>query len=174
MKKINISAIVILLVVGALLGWFMFSPKTTGGGKVDIANSDVPDVTLPRLGGGEVNLTRFVGKPFVLNLWATWCPPCRREMPLLTRMASQRRDVVFVFAAQDRGDTAALVRKYLDSTGLVQEWALLDGQNVLQRKLKTNGLPTTYFFDRRGKLVAKHVGAITPDILEKSLEAITK
>ena len=95
-------------------------------------------------------------------------------MPLLTKVASERRDVVFVFASQDRGNAATLVRQYLDQTGLVQEWALLDGQNVLQKELKTTGLPTTYFFDRQGRLVAKHVGAITPEILEKSLEAITK
>ncbi|WP_457637020.1 TlpA family protein disulfide reductase [Oceanithermus sp.] len=170
-KKINISALVILLIAGFLLGWFLLAP---GGGSKPGGGSDVPNVTLPRLGGGEVNLSRFVGKPLVLNLWATWCPPCRQEMPLLTKTAAERKDVVFVFAAQDRGNSAALVRQYLDQTGLVQEWALLDSQNVLQQKLKTTGLPTTYFFDRKGRLVAKHVGAITPEILQKSLELITK
>jgi len=172
MKKINISALVILLLAATLLGWFLLAPGK-GGGKA-VSNTAIPDVTLPRLGGGEVSLTQFAGKPLVLNLWATWCPPCRQEMPLLTKVASERHDVVFVFAAQDRGNTATLVRQYLDQTGLVQEWALLDSQNVLQQKLKTTGLPTTYFFDRQGRLVAKHVGAITPEILEKSLEAITK
>jgi len=168
--KVNYTALVLLLLAIVGLGWLFMGQQQ----KVTASSSDIPNVTLPRLGGGEVSLTQFAGKPLVLNLWATWCPPCRQEMPLLTKVASERRDVVFVFAAQDRGNTAALVRQYLDQTGLVQEWALLDSQNVLQKELKTTGLPTTYFFDRQGRLVAKHVGAITPEILEKSLEAITK
>ena len=171
MKKINISALVLLLLAVAGLGWYLMAP---GGKKNATANVDLPNVTLPRLGGGTVSLHRFLGKPVVLNLWATWCPPCRREMPLLTKTASERRDVVFIFAAQDRGNTATVVRQYLDQTGLVQEWTLLDSGNVLQRELRTTGLPTTYFFDKKGRLLAKHVGAITPEILAKSLDLITK
>ncbi len=168
--KVNYTALVLLLLAVAGLGWLLLGQQQ----KTVTSSSDIPQVTLPRLGGGEVSLTQFAGKPLVINLWATWCPPCRREMPLLTKVASERNDVVFVFASQDRGNAATLVRQYLDQTGLVQEWALLDSQNVLQQKLKTTGLPSTYFFDRQGRLVAKHVGAITPEILEKSLEAITK
>ncbi len=167
--KVNYSALVILLVAVLGLGWLLLSPNKAGGGQ-----GDIPAVTLPRLGGGQVSLTQFSGKPLVLNLWATWCPPCRFEMPLLTKAASEHSDVVFVFAAQDRGDTASAVRRYLDETGLVQGWSLLDARNVLQEKLHTTGLPTTYFFDRKGKLVAKHVGAISPEILSQALAEITK
>ncbi len=168
MKKFNISALVLLLLAVGGLGWYLLAPST----KTASAQADLPDVTLPRLGGGEVSLHQFLGQPLVLNLWATWCPPCRREMPLLVRTASERSDVIFVFASQDRGNAAPLVRSFLDESGLAMEWVLLDTKNVLQQKLQTTGLPTTYFFDREGRLVAKHVGEISPRILEASLAQI--
>jgi len=167
-KKFNISALVLLLLAVGGLGWYLLAPST----KTASAQADLPDVTLPRLGGGEVSLHQFLGQPLVLNLWATWCPPCRREMPLLVRTASERSDVIFVFASQDRGNAAPLVRSFLDESGLAMEWVLLDTKNVLQQKLQTTGLPTTYFFDREGRLVAKHVGEISPRILEASLAQI--
>ena len=168
MKKFNISALVLLLLAVGGLGWYLLAPSA----KTASAQADLPDVTLPRLGGGEVSLHQFLGQPLVLNLWATWCPPCRREMPLLVRTASERSDVIFVFASQDRGNAAPLVRSFLDESGLAMEWVLLDTKNVLQQKLQTTGLPTTYFFDREGRLVAKHVGEISPRILEASLAQI--
>jgi thiol-disulfide isomerase/thioredoxin len=169
MKKTNLTALIVALVAAAALGWYLLQP---GGSAKGAARSDVPNVTLVSLGGVQADLQRFVGKPLVLNLWATWCPPCRREMPLLVRTASERKDVTFVFASQDRGDAAGLVRSFLDDSGLVMEWVLLDPQNLLQRELATTGLPTTYFFDAGGRLVAKHVGEISPRILEASLAQI--
>lgn len=169
MKKTNVTALIVAVAAAAVLGWYLLQP--TGSAK-SAAGSDVPDVQLQTLGGVAVDLQSFVGRPLVLNLWATWCPPCRREMPLLVRTASERSDVTFVFASQDRGNAAPLVRSFLDESGLVMEWVLLDPDNVLQQRLATTGLPTTYFFDREGRLVAKHVGEISPRILEASLAQI--
>ena len=169
MKKTNLTALILVLLAAAMLGWYLLAPGSGGAARAGV---DVPDVTLAGLGGREVDLRSFVGRPLVLNLWATWCPPCRREMPLLVRTAADRPDVAFVFASQDQGRPAPLVRSFLDDSGLVMEWVLLDPQNVLQRELASTGLPTTYFFDAHGRLVAKHVGEITPRILEASLSQI--
>ncbi|WP_287371591.1 TlpA disulfide reductase family protein [Oceanithermus sp.] len=171
MKKVNLTALIVAVLAAALLGWYLLAPGSPGKRPTTV---DVPDVRLSTLGGREVELRQFLGRPLVLNLWATWCPPCRREMPLLARTAAARSDVAFVFASQDQGRSAPLVRSFLDDSGLVMEWVLLDPQNVLQRKLATTGLPTTYFFDAGGRLVAKHVGEISPRILEASLAQIAR
>ncbi|HGY08831.1 MAG TPA: TlpA family protein disulfide reductase [Oceanithermus profundus] len=169
MKKSQLTALAVIVAAAALLVWYLLAPAPAAS---RARSSDLPDVELASLGGQPVRLQQFLGRPLVLNLWATWCPPCRREMPLLVRTATERSDVAFVFASQDRGNAAPLVRSFLDQSGLVMEWVLLDPENALQRELKTTGLPTTYFFDREGRLVAKHVGEISPRILEASLAQI--
>ncbi len=132
----------------------------------------LPDLTLKRLGGGEVNLQQFKGRPVVINLWATWCPPCRAEMPLLAEAQSRYSGVTFVFVNQ--GEDEATIRKFLDEKGLVLEWVLLDPESKLSHLLRANGLPTTYFFDAEGNLVALHPGQLIEGLLEKYLEKLAR
>src|SRR5699024_2017551 len=71
----------------------------------------LPELALEDLSGETVLLTAFHGRPVVLNLWATWCPPCRREMPLLADAQAARPDLHFVFANQAEGP--GTIRQYL-------------------------------------------------------------
>ncbi len=127
------------------------------------AEGSLPSLTLYALGGNPVSLESFKGKPLVLNLWATWCPPCRRELPMMLRVAGETPGVRFAFASQ--GETPEAVRLFLDQNRLEATWFLLDPSAGLSQALKAQGLPTTFFFDREGRLLARHLGEISEAVL---------
>lgn len=130
----------------------------------------LPDTALATLDGGPVRLRSMLGKPVVLNLWATWCPPCRREMPVLASAQAAHPGVAFVFANQ--GETATAVRAYLARAGLRLDNVLLDGATALARETASPGLPTTLFFDARGRLVDRRMGELSPATLAQRLETL--
>ncbi|WP_227370315.1 TlpA family protein disulfide reductase [Halomonas sp. M20] len=120
--------------------------------------SELPDITLEDIEGNQVNLSTLQGKPLVLNLWATWCPPCRREMPLLAE-ADKHEDVSIVIVNQ--GETLLTAVRYLDGEGLDFNQALLDPEQRLMVAVESPGLPTSLLFDADGELVKRHVGELT-------------
>lgn len=101
----------------------------------------------------------FAGSPVVVNLWATWCAPCRRELPLLAEVAAAESEVVFLFVSQ--GESAERVEAYLAEQGLELPRVLLDPDGELGRASRSVGLPTTLFFDRAGKLVDRSLGELS-------------
>ncbi|BAW00922.1 thiol-disulfide isomerase-like thioredoxin [Thermus thermophilus] len=123
----------------------------------------LPAITLTTLGGTQVNLESFRGKPVVLNAWATWCPPCRRELPMMVRLAQENPEVRFAFVSQ--GEGPLVVKNFLEERGLSPEWVLLDPETRLAQALGVQGLPTTFFFDREGRLVARHLGELSEALL---------
>ncbi|MGC3874172.1 prolipoprotein diacylglyceryl transferase family protein [Halomonas sp. GXIMD04776] len=120
--------------------------------------SELPDIALEDLEGNQINLSTLQGEPVVLNLWATWCPPCRREMPLLAE-ADKREDVQVVVVNQ--GESLLTAVRYLDGQGLDFNHALLDPEQRLMVAAESPGLPTSLLFDAQGKLVERHVGELT-------------
>lgn len=118
----------------------------------------LPAVTVRSLDGAPVPLREVAGVPLVVNVWATWCPPCRRELPLLADVASERRDVRFVFLAS--GEDAATVRAYLDASGLRLTAVRVDVDRSATAALRVQGLPTTLFVAADGSIVERHAGEI--------------
>ncbi|RXV69953.1 TlpA family protein disulfide reductase [Burkholderia stabilis] len=109
----------------------------------------------------------FVGKPVVVNLWATWCPPCQREMPILAQAQHDYPGINFLMINQ--GEDAQTVRAFLESKGLRFDHVLLDRPLGAMRTYGSRGLPTTLFFDEKGKLVESHMGEITAARLKDSV-----
>lgn len=134
------------------------------------AAAPLPAVTLARLDGGSVAMPAFAGKPVVVNLWATWCPPCRREMPALGAAQASHPDIAFVFVNQ--AEDAAVVSRYLEGEGLALANVLLDPAKALARATDVMGYPTTLFYDRHGKLAARHMGELSPAQLQERLAAL--
>ncbi|WP_313705809.1 TlpA disulfide reductase family protein [Massilia sp.] len=134
------------------------------------ASPPLPELTLKRLDGGDVGLRTLAGKPMVVNLWATWCPPCRREMPALGAAQAAHPEVAFVFVNQ--AEDAATVARYLDGAGLELANVLIDPIRSLARATDVKGYPTTLFYDRHGRLAARHMGELSPAQLRERLEAL--
>lgn len=110
------------------------------------------------------------GKPMVVNLWATWCPPCRREMPVLAAAQEQASGVNFVFANQ--GEDSVTLERYLDEARLVLSNVLLDRGKALGQKSGSMALPTTLFYDASGRLVDTHLGALSAASLASELKRL--
>jgi thiol-disulfide isomerase/thioredoxin len=130
----------------------------------------LPALNLPAVDGSPVALAGFVGNPTVVNLWATWCPPCRREMPLLQQAQVASPDVNFVFVNQ--GETREVVLRYLQGQGLALHNVLLDARRATGAAFNEQALPTTLFFDARGRLVSTRVGALSEATLGQRLSAM--
>jgi len=153
------------LALGASLLWLtLVTLAPLGGG---MALREMPDLTLENLDGEEVNLASLSGERIVVNLWATWCPPCRREMPLLAE-ADAREGVTVVIVNQ--GEELLQVVRYLDDQGLDIDQALLDPRQRLMVLTESPGLPTTLLFDSEGRALDQHVGELTRAQLSTWLE----
>lgn len=131
----------------------------------------LPDIRLVSLEGETISLLAFKGKPTVVNFWATWCPPCQREMPVLERAQSEHQNLNFVFLNQ--GESADNVKKFLAVHHLILSHVLFDSAGQAARQLRAQALPTTLFFDAQGKFVDKHVGILSQATLVQHLDMLT-
>ena len=130
----------------------------------------VPQITLADMTGQNIELKGFAGKPLVINLWASWCPPCRREMPVLGAAQQQHPEVNFVFANQ--GESPETVGKYLAGEAFRLDNVLLDSGRQLTKILGSGALPTTLFFDAQGVLVERRMGELSAATLAQRLESL--
>lgn len=127
------------------------------------------DIQVTLLSGESTNLAALAdGKPLVVNLWASWCPPCRHEMPVLAAAQQHETGISFVFANQ--GEHAASVHDYLSSSRLDLANVALDRDARLGSVAGSMALPITLFYDARGQLVASHRGALTAATLAGRLK----
>lgn len=124
-----------------------------------------------QMNGQTVALDQMRGTPFVLNLWATWCPPCQREMPMLASVARSRPNPPILFVNQ--GEDTAAVARFLEKNNLLLPRALLDQNGSVSRALGGGGLPTTIFVDAGGRVQLSHFGEISRAALEDGLDQIT-
>lgn len=110
------------------------------------------------------------GRPVVVNLWATWCGPCRQEMPALAAAQQREKAVGFLFVNQ--GESDYVVQKFLNAQGLPIQEVFLDLSSSLGPILGSQGLPTTVFFDAQGNQVDAHVGVLNSAALESRIRVL--
>lgn len=128
----------------------------------------LPATELTTLDRATTSLSAMSGKPMVVNLWATWCPPCRREMPVLAEAQARRGDVTFAFVNQ--GEPELVIRDYLRGGALQLRNVLLDPFSSVSQEAGSRGLPTTLFFDADGRLVDTHMGELSAASLTQKLQ----
>jgi thiol-disulfide isomerase/thioredoxin len=144
------------------------------GGGTDGDGASMPDLALPLLAadGSEesIELDELEG-PAVVNLWATWCAPCRRELPDFQAVADRTEGEVR-FLGVNIGDEADAAAAFLDDLGVTFPQVLdIDGE--LTAELGTASLPVTIVLDRDGSISTRHVGPMDQDDLEAAIEEAT-
>ncbi len=128
-------------------------------------NYPAPELTLTDLGGQSHSLADYRGQVALVNMWATWCPPCRQEMPTLQSFYEQYAGRGFVIIAIDDGDPAPDVAAFVEDYGLTfPVW--LDPQYTSERAFSTMNLPSSFVIDREGAVRLQWVGAIDHATLE--------
>ena len=138
----------------------------------------LPNAAFQTADGAPVTLDAWRGKVVLLNLWATWCIPCRKEMPALDRLQSQlgSPDFEVVALSIDRSGVAG-TRKFLDSVAIKNLKLYADPSAKLANEFKAIGLPTTLLIDRQGREIGRLIGPAewdSPDavaLIQKALAA---
>ncbi|UXS05406.1 TlpA disulfide reductase family protein [Agrobacterium tumefaciens] len=123
----------------------------------------LPAANFSNLQGERVNPSTFQGKPIVINLWASWCAPCRREMPMMAEVADGNEKATFLFVNQGEGRTE--IDRYLNHENILLEHVLLDPLGQFSRNYKVPGLPATLFVGGDGTLQSVHMGEISREAL---------
>ncbi len=128
-----------------------------GLGVIRLAGYSPPDFTLPTLDGSSIALSDLKGKVVLINFWATWCSPCREEMPSLERLYRHFKYEKFALLAVDIMEHPEKVKKFAREYNLSFP-ILLDRTGDISAKYAANALPTTYIIDKEGKAVGKAIG----------------
>lgn len=160
-RKISMA----LLLIGIALSYFLISGKNylpvsqaspSGAPRVGVT---APDFTLANMQGEQVSLADYRGKVVVLNFWASWCPPCRAEMPSMERLYGNLKGGDFVLLAVNveengRPAVAAFSQKIPMSFPV-----LLDNDQRVSGLYRVSGIPQTFIIDKRGEIVQEVTGA---------------
>ena len=142
-----------------------------GEGPAPIVGRRAPDFTLGALDGGTGSLTGLAGKPVVVNFFATWCLPCKKELPafqeLSTRYAEQGLTFVLVDMQEDPDDVAS----FLGELGITLP-AVVDSSGEVGKTYRVRGLPSTFFVGRDGLIKQAQLGELDTRLLETGISKI--
>ena len=179
MKRTDSCLLVLSLIAGAALitaGVLLYlvgrSAVDSQVGQLPSAASQerpAPDFSLPDLNGTRVSLAQFRGQPVVINFWATWCPPCRDEIPRLVEAYEREHDGVAFIAISD--EPAEVVGPFVKEHAIPYV-NLLDGGDRVASAYGIRALPTTLFISRDGEIKVYYMGEMSARIIEEGLRRI--
>ncbi|KGM46356.1 redoxin domain-containing protein [Neobacillus niacini] len=132
-----------------------------GGLKV---GAKAPDFELKTLAGDTVKLSDLKGKKVMLNFWATWCPPCKAEMPAMEEFHKEAGDDVVILAVNI--DPHLDVKAFVDENGITFPIPL-DAEDKVNEMYQVLSIPTTYFIDTKGNIGNKYIGAMNLDAMKQ-------
>ncbi|WP_394232279.1 peroxiredoxin family protein [Niallia oryzisoli] len=139
-------------------------PDNLPGLKVGVK---APDFEVKNLAGETVKLSDFQGKKVLLNFWATWCPPCKEEMPDMEKFHKSAGDDVVILAVNI--DPQYDVNKFVNEMGITFP-ILLDEKDEVNTMYQILTIPTTYFIDEEGIIRHKYISAMTEEIMEQYVD----
>ncbi len=165
MKRYLLPLIVFLVLVGFFAIGLGLNPREVPS---PLIGKPAPAFTLPLLGAPDQKLSaqELQGKVWVLNVWASWCVPCRQEHPLITELAKSGGVPVYGLNYKDKpGDASAWLAKLGDPYAAT----LSDLDGVVGIDYGVYGVPETFVIDRQGVIRLKHIGPVTPEAMQKSI-----
>ena len=175
MNKNIVYGMLALALVGSIAGCSSTTAPTNSTQTViqqqTGASKKAPDFKLTDLNGKQVSLSDFKGKPIYLNLWASWCPPCRAEMPEIEKLYQETKNTDLVILAVNLGDSTDVVQKFMSQNKL-NFIALADTKNIVGDMYQANAIPVSVFIDRNGNIVDKRVGGIQLTDMEQCVQEI--
>ncbi len=138
----------------------------TGIGFSRLSGRIAPPFSIPSLRDprDKISLSNFQNRPLVLNFWASWCVPCRKEMPAIEAVA-RRLGASVSFVGVDTNDTRSTASSFAAQTGVTYPLGF-DSSATVASSYGVYGLPTTFFVSRDGRLLGRQVGAMTASRLE--------
>ncbi|WP_261134217.1 peroxiredoxin [Bacillus sp. Marseille-Q3570] len=142
--------------------------KVTGIKQGNIA----PDFTLETMDGQSVKLSDFKGKNIIVNFWATWCPPCRAEMPEMQEYYEANKDKDFVILAVNMTKTEKSqmdVKQFVEEDFELTFPVVMDLKHKVTNTYEVTGYPTSYFIDKEGVIQYKVVGAMNQDVIKRQI-----
>lgn len=169
MKKIVILIIIILMAAGCNKGKNNISSQNTENKNIEVGIEEgniAPDIELFTLSGEKKYLKDFAGKIVMLNFWATWCPPCRSEMPSIENFYKKNGDVEVVAVSVDE-DSPSQVESFIKENGYTFP-IYYDTNQTLSKKFFIRSIPTTYIIDKNGQIYKKISGAFNWEEIDLS------
>lgn len=167
----NLAAIAILVLAGAIAlfawAWTNNQGDATSGQNVRVGRA-APDFTLPDLDGSQVALSDFRGEVVLINFWATWCPPCRVEMPEMEAVYRTHGDQGFEILGVDQREPREMVDDFVTERGFSWKF-LLDEDFDVSREYAATSIPRSILVDRDGIVVHVWSGTLTRNSLEYHL-----
>lgn len=168
-EKINATVFLVgglLLIIAFVLLMFKNSADETL--KPAVVGQPLGDFSLTEINGKTVSLSDYAGQVVLINAWATWCPPCKAEMPDLNAYYQAHQDEGFVLLAVNAGDSADDAASFANQKGLTFP-VLLDPNTSLLTSLGVNSFPTSILVGADGVVKAIHIGIFTPEALENEI-----
>ena len=173
MNKLLIIVILMLLALSLFTGC---SEKPAVPPEENVQSGESDDFVLEDLDGNFLSVSDFKGKVVVLNFWASWCPPCRQEMPDLDELDKEFKeggDVVLLTVNLTDGqrETREAARDYIEENGFGFV-VLLDERGELAAQYRINAIPQTFILDRNGEISDSLIGATTKDVILDKVSAV--
>lgn len=173
---IIIAVVTIGLIIGAAFLYDALSADITPSRLNEKSDAEYLDFTVEDKEGNKVKLSDFEGKAVVLNFWASWCGPCKSEMPAFNSAYMEYGDEIeFVMVNMTDGyqETKEAATKFIESTGYSFP-IYYDTESEAAFTYEVYSIPQTFFIDEKGKIIAQAQGAISRDTLQEGIDLIYK